>query len=213
MFKHGMPRRAVAAGVAAASMGAALVAGALPGTAGAAGDDPSMEHVDGNPTCQDLGFTFGFKIDQQPAHGTYSIGTAGTETSGDPAEFTVTISYTGGAEQEFDFEAGPPAVGAVIVKAGPGANVYTFDPAVNAGSGLKSPVADSISHVDFCWSEGDMPGDTTTVPGDTTTVPGEVTTTVPGDQDDDGDDEDDGEMPPGTAPAAVPVPAEPSFTG
>lgn len=178
MFTRMSPKWAAVV-AAAAVAGFAMVVGSGPGAAGPQG--PQQEPVEGNPTCADLGYSFGFKIEasgEYPDEGTYSPGDPGTETFGDvdPA-FEVTITYDNEPPTPFSFTASSP-VGAVIVKAGPGAFVYTYDPPVTSASGLESPRDDSISHIDFCWDA--PPTTTTTAPGATTTVPGETTTTAPG---------------------------------
>src|SRR5262245_19754715 len=83
--------------------------------------------VPGNPTCQDLGYDFGFKIDP-PVSGTYSIDGINTVT------FT-----TDGVSFDWSSTLG---MDAVISKGGPVANVYIYDPPAEATSdtGLHSPV-------------------------------------------------------------------------
>lgn len=172
-----------------------LLVGALPGTAGADG----VTQVQGNPKCADLGYANGFKIDtDDPGAGTYKTGDPGTETEGDASGFEVTISYSSFPVLSFTTNI---AVDAVLVKAGPGANLYTYDPAVTEGTGLDSP-KDSISHITFCWDDDDGPGDTTP-----TTGPGEE---PPGEEPGDESPEEEGPKPGQPAP---PVAGDPSFTG
>jgi hypothetical protein len=149
---------------------AAVVIGGFVTTASAA---TSQENIPGNPDCADLGFDNEFKIQggEFPAEGTYEPGDPGTESKGDTTGFSVEITYTDNDPLTFDFES-TIAVGAVLVKAGTSANAYSFDPPSTMGTGLVSPVDDSISHISFCWDTGTPT--TTTLPGDTTT------TTVPG---------------------------------
>ena len=100
--------------------------------------------VPGNPTCEDLGYDFGFKIDP-PVSGTYSIDGINTVT------FT-----TDGVSFDWSSTLG---MDAVISKGGPVANVYVYDPPAEATSdtGLHSPVNPSngkfygLSHADFCF--------------------------------------------------------------
>lgn len=204
--KRSTSRLAVRGG-AALGVGVALLAGAFPGAVGA--DEDHDNYVPGNPTCEDLGYENGFKIEatgELPDSGTYTVGDPGTEGQGDAGNFEVTIDVTAGDPATVDFVANTP-VGAVYVKAGPGGLLYEYDPAVTSDEGLESK-KDSISHITFCW-DGDTPPPDGEEPGPTTTVPvdGEepgVTTTVPA----------DGEEPPSDAPpAAEPVTGEPTFTG
>ncbi len=100
--------------------------------------------VPGNPTCEDLGYDFGFKIDP-PVSGTYSIDGINTVT------FT-----TDGVSFDWSSTLG---MDAVISKGGPVANVYVYDPPAEATSdtGLHSPVNPSngkfygLSHAEFCF--------------------------------------------------------------
>jgi hypothetical protein len=181
--------------------------------AGSASAEGGGDHVEGNPTCADLGYDNGFKIEatgELPASGTYAVGDPGTEAVGDADGFEVAITVNEGDPATVDFEANT-AVNAVIVKAGPGAKVYTYEEGATSGEGLESP-KDSISHITFCWDGDTPPPDDeeptpTTVPGDEEPTP----TTVPGDAPD-GEAPDDDEAP-GTTPAAEPVAGTPSFTG
>lgn len=59
--------------------------------------------------------------------------------------------------QVFDFTASGGSVTSVVVKGGPNANLYEYDPAVNSGTALHSPVNPSnnkffgLSHISFCY--------------------------------------------------------------
>jgi len=104
--------------------------------------------VEGNPSCTDLEYGFGFKIDP-PNPGTYSIGSLGTVT------FTSDGTY-------FDWTS-TVGVDAVIVKGGPNSNVYVYDPPAEAffDTGLHSPInpndrrpfelTPELSHIEFCF--------------------------------------------------------------
>ncbi len=143
-----MRRRAVAA------IGVALLASVmLGGTALAASVDPVL--VDGNPVCSgsggpsgpSLGFDYGIKVDP-PKEGTFALG-SGTvtisdiDTSVNPATFTWSSSGV--------------TVLAVIVKGGPNANVYYYNPPASTGdSGLHAP--NGFSHINFCYDDAQMPG-------------------------------------------------------
>jgi hypothetical protein len=108
------------------------------------------EHVEptaiaGNASCGELGdFDFEFKIDESPETGTYS----------DPnSDFEVEIVLN--SDGSIDFVANHP-VDAVFVKGGnEGGNLYVYDPAVTADTGLDTPTGQGISHVSFCFH--DMP--------------------------------------------------------
>jgi hypothetical protein len=43
----------------------------------------------------------------------------------------------------------------VIVKGGPGANIYAFDPPVTSAVGLVAPNGKGLSHLDFCYPPPD----------------------------------------------------------
>lgn len=103
--------------------------------------------IAGNPSCADLGFDFGFKPQPEPPpSGTYTF----------PAPDgvnTVTISSDG---TFFDFSS-TLSLDVAIVKGGPNANVYVYDPEASSDSGLSSPINPNndqpfaISHIEFCY--------------------------------------------------------------
>jgi len=69
----------------------------------------------------------------------------------------VTITVTTQPGNLFDWSADAP-ISAVIVKGGPGANVWEYDPAALSDAGLYAPVNASgrpagLSHITFCWNE------------------------------------------------------------
>jgi hypothetical protein len=117
------------------------------GTASAASVEPGV--VAGNPSCVGLGYDFGFKpnvpSENNPV-GTHTIpGTIETITitkSGDSISWTSTLG-----------------IDAVIVKGGPNANVYVYDPpAESFGDTNLVPPTNSangqpfgFSHVEFCY--------------------------------------------------------------
>ena len=117
---------------------------ALSAAASAASVTPTV--VSGNPTCADLGLgSSAYKpVDRNPSNGTY--------TNGDGFEVTISNDTSNG----FDWSANQ-LVEAVIVKAGTQANVYTYDPDVTGDTGLTTPDKQDISHVDFCYDQGDTP--------------------------------------------------------
>jgi hypothetical protein len=52
----------------------------------------------------------------------------------------------------FDWSSNPNGIGAVIVKAGTGANVWVYDPQVKSDIGLYAYQNRDISHVTLCWN-------------------------------------------------------------
>lgn len=112
--------------------------------------------VPGNPDCADLGYSFGFKIDAQvignnltftfttgTQHGYPTVVTSGPQ---DPNN-SVTITSDG---TSFDWSA-TLGIDAVIVKGGPNANVYEYDPEETSDTGLTTPAGQEISHIEFCY--------------------------------------------------------------
>ncbi|WP_041433982.1 hypothetical protein [Thermus sp. CCB_US3_UF1] len=97
--------------------------------------------------CRQAVVTFdgAYKIDP-PTSGTYPLDTYGHQV-------TVNFSPDG---RYVDWSSNL-AIAAVIVKGGPGANVYLYDPPATSGIGLRSPdhptsgQIPAISHVAFCW--------------------------------------------------------------
>jgi len=109
------------------------------------GDGVQPVVVAGNPEC--TGYDFGFKPQPEPPpSGTYTF----------PAPDgvnTVTITSDG---TYFDWTS-TLSIDAVIVKGGPNANVYTYDPESLDDTGLHSPINPNnnlpyaISHIEFCY--------------------------------------------------------------
>ncbi len=97
--------------------------------------------------CTRLGIPFdgAYKVDP-PTSGTYSLDAYGNTV-------TVTFSEDG---KYVSFTATLP-ISAVIVKGGPNANAYIYDPPTTSDSNLRSPDHPNpgqiprISHVTFCW--------------------------------------------------------------
>jgi hypothetical protein len=128
----------------------------------------SAEHVDpvevpGNAPCP-AGLT---ELKVEPvADGTFTDGT-----------LTVTIDVRDTADgQVFDWTSNI-GVDVVIVKGGNASNVYTYDPESTGDTGLHAPENRSgnfagLSHISFCYDDGEEP--TTT----TTTAPPPTTTTT-----------------------------------
>jgi LPXTG-motif cell wall-anchored protein len=172
-------RRYALAGLASMGAGALILVGALPGGAGAAVEQ-SVEptEVPDNPDCADLapeGTTWiELRVPEEGddvTSGTFSDGT-----------LTVTITVR-------DTDDGPVfdwtsniGVDAVIVKGGPNANFYLYDPPAEStgDTGLHAPVNPSgkfagLSHVSFCY---DVEQATTTTSTTSTTVQETTSTTV-----------------------------------
>jgi hypothetical protein len=110
------------------------------------GYSASVEPVEqsGNPTCQDFGYPFGLKIDP-PASGTYYL----PDNSG-----SVTVNITGPGTFDWSSTFG---IDAVIVKGGPKANVYFYDPESTGDTDLSTPLNQQnnkpygLSHITFCF--------------------------------------------------------------
>jgi len=110
----------------------------------ATGASVAPVHVDGNPTCADLGYAHGFKVDP-PNGGTYNVGSLGS----------VTVSTDG---VSFDWSS-TFGIDAVISKGGSNANLYVYDPPAEAlgDSALHSPINPNngdpfgLSHIEFCY--------------------------------------------------------------
>ena len=130
--------------------------------------------IKGNPSCSDLGHTYGFKVDKGgiAAAGTWQQGTDGTSGPLPPGA-SVTVTTLDGLFFDWlvsDFGTGG-GMDAVIVKGGRNANIYVYDPpteatqdtdlsaTINAGS--QQPFG--ISHIEFCWDFNLQPAPSLTV--------------------------------------------------
>jgi hypothetical protein len=101
-----------------------------------------------NDECGTLGYDFGFKLDGKAPNGTYTLDAFNS--------FTILNS----TEKMFDWTA-TLGIDAVVVKAGNGANVFTYDPEREGDTDLYAPYSGSdaenpgtirdISHVTFCY--------------------------------------------------------------
>lgn len=108
---------------------------------------PTWQSGNAVEECSQAGIPFdgAYKIDP-PLNGTYSLDSYGN---------TVTVSFSG--DGRFVNWSANIAMSAVIVKGGPGANIYLYDPPATSGSGLRAPdhptsgQIPAISHVTFCW--------------------------------------------------------------
>lgn len=108
--------------------------------------------IPGNPDCSTINSTAEFSFKIQPVEdGVYHD--AGT---GFWVEIDVRQTSDGPV---FDFDANFPVVD-VIVKGGPNANKYSYEPPVTSDTGLHSPLNESngkyygLSHISFCFDEG-----------------------------------------------------------
>lgn len=124
---------------------ASLALAVVPAVLAESGPDVPPVVVDGNPTCQDLGYAYGYKVDP-PKSGVYTT-PAGT--------VTVTITDAGGKYFDWSSTFG---VDAVIVKGGNAANSFVYDPPAESygDDGLYSPDNSSggpaaLSHMSFCY--------------------------------------------------------------
>ncbi len=170
------------------TLGATLLAiGLATSSADAVIVNPTHLDYDSNPKCGDAevgSFPSDFKIDEQPPAGDSTWDTSEAELDEPvPASLEIVISnlVSGGGTVTFDWSAtvadgddadtdrDPFLIDRVLVKAGPGANMWTYDPAASSDTGLYSP-KDSISHINFCFGphDGGTTDDGTTTDGTTT---------------------------------------------
>jgi hypothetical protein len=182
MDLHTSARRRVAI-VVAAMAGATGLFVALPASA----ETNDGEPVEGNPGCADIapdGVTWIELKVQAPADGQFTDGT-----------LTVNLDVSSTSDgQVFDWDSNI-GVDAVIVKGGPDANVYVYNPESMGDTGLHAPENASgmfagLSHISFCYDVEAPTTPPTTTPTTPTSVP-----TVP------------------VAPVAQPVAGQPTFTG
>jgi hypothetical protein len=130
------------AGAPAAEGGAG---GAESGSGGTA-TEASPRAVEGNPSScaaaiPEAADLLTFKVDPAKS-GTYTSSDAGVTVSIDASEKT------------FSFTSDVP-LGWIIVKGGPGANIYSFSPPVTSAEGLVAPDDKGLSHLDFCYPPPD----------------------------------------------------------
>lgn len=119
-----------------------------PGSASGSGVNPIFE--EGNPKCADLEYcecASSFKPQPEPP-------SSGSYTNPDDQDMTVKIESDG---TYFSWSSTQP-VCCVIVKGGPNANVYVYDPKSTADTELHPPVNPKngkiyeISHIEFCYA-------------------------------------------------------------
>ena len=118
------------------------------------GDGIQPTYVAGNPDCGDIGLGYGFKVEGAPT-GVFSFAGGGVLTGGAPSDpnNSVTISSDGTL---FDWTA-TLGIDAVIVKGGPNADAYVYNPEDTGDTALHAPVNPgsgnyyAISHIEFCY--------------------------------------------------------------
>jgi hypothetical protein len=140
--------------VAAVLVALAIVPGALAWTL--PWPEPQVVYVPGNPTCQDLGYEQGYKI-EPVLSGEYWI-----PDMGPSAKITLQVRDEVYVNWRTIF-----GTDIVIVKGGPNANAYISDE-MHAGVRFSAPINPNtgrpygLSHIQFCW-DGPPP----CVPGNT----------------------------------------------
>lgn len=67
-----------------------------------------------------------------------------------------TVTITGSDGKTFNWSSTPNSIGAVIVKAGTGANVWFYDPQVSSDTGLYGYENKDVSHITFCWNPDEV---------------------------------------------------------
>ena len=102
----------------------------------------------GNVTCADVGAYYGITLDS-------SSGRIDFEGGAFDAAFPAGLSVS--TDGTFVSFSSTFAITAVIVKGGPSANVYYYDPAVLADTGLSAPLNPGgniagLSNITFCWN-------------------------------------------------------------
>jgi hypothetical protein len=125
---------------------AVLVLGlfAVVGPAPASATEVDPVFYEGNPTCIDLGFDFGFKDDDWDQKSfPYSNS---EDLTGDSVP---DLFWSSGDGKVLDWNS-TVGIDAVIMKS-QGANVYFYDPEALSDTGLISPETKDISHVEFCY--------------------------------------------------------------
>jgi hypothetical protein len=104
--------------------------------------------VPGNPKCADLGYKYELKV-EPPAPGDYWI----------DGHHHITVSIW---ENTYIYWYSTVAISAVIVKGGPVAKVYYYDPAVYSDGDLTAAVNPrngnfyGLSHISFCFNSKDQ---------------------------------------------------------
>ena len=129
-----------------------VLALAVSGTVLAAGDPvvkDNWKSGDAAFECAQIGeYKYAYKVDEWDQYNGMDGGyTASFE---DGHSNIITILNSGG--KVFDWNSSPNGIGAVIVKAGTGSNVWFYDPQVKSDTGLYGYQDKDISHATFCWN-------------------------------------------------------------
>jgi hypothetical protein len=109
-----------------------------------------------------LGYDFGLKLDGWGSGNRDDSGACDGQGSCELApEFNNAITITNNDGTYFDWSSSPFALGAVVVKGGQNANVFTYAPPASADTDLYAPLNVNnsgpydVSHGSFCWNMGD----------------------------------------------------------
>ncbi len=107
----------------------------------------SDEYSGGNVACSQLGFS------KSSTRNNYNDGFANAWPAG------ISVTVTSGTYVAWTSTFG---IGAVIVKGGPNANVYSYSPQATGDSGLASPINNGgqipgLSNLTFCWEDESTP--------------------------------------------------------
>ena len=104
------------------------------------------------------GYAYAFKIDGPPQELTYPVtDMGGPPYDEDSGQLLESITFSDTTTKEFRWETEGAPIDAVIIKGGPGANIYFYDPQASGDGLLQSPLnrgrrqAD-VGHVTFCWN-------------------------------------------------------------
>ena len=141
----------------------------------AAADHVAPIFVASNPSCTGFGYQSGFK-DDNAGPGTFVV----------PGSGTITVSVNG-STQTFNWSA-TFGIDAVIVKGGPNANLYIYQPPTESISdtGLHAPLNPStatffgLSHIEFCYDTDPTATPSPTATSTGTPLAGTATATVTG---------------------------------
>jgi hypothetical protein len=118
---------------------------------------PNCEKLNGmNSTFPTITSNYGFKLEGAPS-GTFTFTNADGElTGGAPSDpdNSVTTVVTNGKILNWGATKG---IRAVIIKGGPNANVYVYNPTATSGGPLNAPSNKDIIHIEFCFEEGLTP--------------------------------------------------------
>lgn len=131
------------------------------------GDGVVPQLVLSNPSCQDIGYSFGFKI-QGDYNRTVTLTSANGElTGGAPQDPFNTITVSSADNVYFNWSS-TLGIDAVIVKGGENANAYVYVPEDYGDTGLAAPLNPNnskpygLSHIEFCYDYEKLASSTTT---------------------------------------------------